>query len=590
MRANLKRRRGRRWVALGLAAAVLVLIAPAAPVAAPRAPAAFIVQASTTGLAAQAVAAVGGELTHRLEIINAVGARLADEQLAILRAGHGIRVYENRTAETAVNTTELGPVGDVEIGGSERVEHQGIDTEYPAFIDADKLHRAAIDGAGVTIAFLDTGVWTEGSQIERGVAQDGHGRDRILAQYNAVADIETSGPILAQLLDAPGVATDMSGHGTHISSVSASSYVAEAKGNLQLYNGVAPNADLVVVKSFDADGRGTYLDVIRGIGWVVANRSRYGIRVLNLSFSAEPISYYWDDPLNQAVMQAWQMGIVVVASAGNRGPDAMTIGVPGNVPYVITVGAMSDAASQDPSDDFLASFSSTGPTFEGFVKPEVLAPGGHVMGLMSEKSLIAAEHPEFHNGASYFTMSGTSQATAVVSGVAALMLQADPGLTPDDLKCRLMANARPAVEEGPVTGELKLAYSVFQQGAGLVNARDAAYDWSKGCANSGLDIGLDLAGTQHYGGRANRDESGAYYLDGLEGDGFTWSDGFLWSDGHKFHEGYAWNDGFLWSDGMVWSDGYTWSDGLLWSDGLVWSDGITWSDAYMAINRWVEQE
>ena len=171
-----------------------------------------------------------------------------------------------------------------------------------------------------------------------------------------------------------------------MSSVAASSYLAKAEGNERLYNGVAPNADLVVVKSFDANGVGTYLDVIRGIDWVVANQDRYGIRVLNLSFSAEPISYYWDDPLNQAVMNAWRMGIVVVASAGNRGPDAMTIGVPGNVPYVITVGAMSDAASTNPNDDFLASFSSTGPTYEGFVKPEVVAPGGHVMGLMSEKS------------------------------------------------------------------------------------------------------------------------------------------------------------------------------------------------------------
>ena len=127
----------------------------------------------------------------------------------------------------------------------------------------------------------------------------------------------------------------------------------------------------MVIKAFDADGRGSYLDVIRGIDWVVANRDRYGIRVLNLSFSARPVSYYWDDPLNQAVMRAWQLGIVVVASAGNRGPDAMSIGVPGNVPYIITVGAMSDAASKRANDDFLASFSSTGPTYEGFVKPDV---------------------------------------------------------------------------------------------------------------------------------------------------------------------------------------------------------------------------
>ncbi len=123
--------------------------------------------------------------------------------------------------------------------------------------------------------------------------------------------------------------------------------------------------------------------MIRGIDWIVANKDTYGIRVVNLSFSAPPQSYYWDDPLNQAVMAAWRSGIIVVASAGNLGPDPMTIGVPGNVPYVITVGAMTDNFTPDDgSDDVLASFSSPGPTLEAFVKPEMVAPGGHVVSTM----------------------------------------------------------------------------------------------------------------------------------------------------------------------------------------------------------------
>ena len=130
-----------------------------------------------------------------------------------------------------------------------------------------------------------------------------------------------------------------------------------------LYNGVAPDASLVVVKAFDRDGAGSYMDVIRGIDWVVPNKDAYDIRVLNLSFSAPPQSYYWDDPLNQAVMRAWEAGIVVVASAGNTGPDPMTVGVPGNVPYVITVGAMTDNYTPDDgTDDVLAAFSAAGPT------------------------------------------------------------------------------------------------------------------------------------------------------------------------------------------------------------------------------------
>ena len=159
----------------------------------------------------------------------------------------------------------------------------------------------------------------------------------------------------------------------------------------QGFNGIAPDAGLVGVKAFDDDGRGSYANVIRGLDWIYQNRDVYDIRVVNLSFSAEPRSYYWDDPLNQAVMALWEAGIVVVASAGNRGPDAMTIGVPGNVPYVITVGAMSDNCTPgDGSDDFLASFSSAGPTVEGFVKPEVVAPGGHMLGVVDPIAL----HPE----------------------------------------------------------------------------------------------------------------------------------------------------------------------------------------------------
>ena len=108
------------------------------------------------------------------------------------------------------------------------------------------------------------------------------------------------------------------------------------------YNGIAPGADLVSITAFDRYGAATYLSIIQGVQFAVENKDRYGIRVLNCSFSAPARSHYWDDPLNQAIMAAWNAGIVVVTSAGNNGPDPMSVGVPGNVPYIITVGAMSD--------------------------------------------------------------------------------------------------------------------------------------------------------------------------------------------------------------------------------------------------------
>ncbi len=330
------------------------------------------------------------------------------------------------------------------------------ETNYPALIGADTLQRAGITGKGVTIAMLDTGFWNDATQF--------YGT-RILA----TRDVTNGGT--------GAVKGDPYGHGTHITSIAASG----AQNLAGQYLGIAPKANLVIVRAFDGYGAGRYVDVISGINWIVANKAKYNIRVLNLSLGAPPQSYYWDDPLNQAVMAAWKAGIVVVAAAGNEGPEPMTIGVPGNVPYVITVGALTDNGTPyNATDDKLASFSSTGPTFEGFVKPELVSPGGHIAASMSSSSYLANIDPDSMKLLQQmFTMSGTSQATAVASGVVALMLQDDPSLTPDTVKCRLMAAARPAVKSNG-----KLAYSVFQQGAGLINAVDAVNSAATNCANA----------------------------------------------------------------------------------------------------------
>ncbi len=468
-------------------------------------------------------------------------------------------------------TLEYAAAGVLEDG------YSTLATHYPSLIDADRLHSAGITGRGVTVAFLDTG----NSLVSSTIHYNADSQWRYLAQYSATGDYlnEYGDPFFGQ------TGQDVMGHGSHLISAALSAK-STADGK---YNGVAPGADLVTIRAFGGDGSGYYSDVIRGIDWAVRNKDRYGIRVLNMSFSATPVSHYWDDPLNQAVMAAWQAGIVVVASAGNDGPDPMTIGVPGNVPYIITVGAMTDNYTASVvDDDRLASFSSTGPTLEGFVKPEVVAPGGHILGTMGWYTTIGENHPEYRVSYPYYSMSGTSQAAAVTTGVVALMLQADPSLSPNDVKCRLMASARPAVKTDGT-----LAYSVFQQGAGLVNAYDAAYATNSGCANRGIDIGLDLAGSQHYRGRANLWPDGTYYLDGLEGDGFLWSEAFLWSEGFLWSDAFVWSDAFLWSDAFVWSDAFLWSDGFLWSDAFVVFDGFLWSDSLtetMSVNVWVEEE
>ncbi len=485
---------------------------------------------------------VGGTVTHELRIINAVGARLtAAQQAELLELNPDLRLHQDSVIEASSEQSDS--------------DADSTQSQFNRLIDADRVHREGFTGRGVTVAVLDTGVWKTGA-----LAQDTDGRQRILAGYDAIRD-EVSLP----------KARDRNGHGTHVASIVANS---EPNGSGD-YNGVAPDADLVVVKAFGNNGKGSYANVIRGLQWVVANRQAYGIRILNLSFSARPRSFYWDDPLNQAVMSAWNSGILVVVSAGNTGPEPMTVGVPGNVPYVVTVGAMTDNFTPgDGTDDVLASFSATGPTAAGFAKPEVVAPGGHLKGSMHKKARIARRHPAYHDGSSYFTMSGTSQAAAVVTGVAALMLDAKPNLKPKDIKCRLLDAARPALDE---TGER--IYSILQQGAGLVNAYDAVHSKARNCANRGMNIRHDMAGRKHYSGRARMDESGTFYILGQEEYSWTGS--------------YARSSGFVWSDDPAWTDSFSWTQGFVWSDDRVWTDGFVWSDDLTekaCVNVWVPQE
>ena len=484
----------RRALGFCVPAAAIALWLTAGPVARPAArppqPKAqsLIVQAADLERAREIVRAVGGTVTHELGIIGAVVAELSPAQVQALRDIRPTpRIYGNTTVQAAYDSDWWSQ--DVTDGSSTRPA-----TYYPTLIGANRLHAQGITGSGVTVAVLDSGLWEYST-----LRNDSAGRPRIRARYDAIAN---------RLSFWNGV-SDGFGHGTHVTSIILDSG-RTADGD---FEGVAPDARVIPVKAFDGRGMGTYANVIRGIGWVVANKDFYGIRVLNCSFSAKPRSHYWDDPLNQAIMRAWQAGIVVVVSAGNAGPDAMTIGVPGNVPYVVTVGAMTD--NNTPSlftDDKLASFTSAGPTVEGFVKPDLVAPGGHMIGVMSGDSYLAQAYPSYRVGSSYFRMSGTSQAAAVVSGAAALLLDANPELGPDDVKCQLLAGARPAV-----TGAGALAYSVFQQGAGVVSAYDSVRDGRMGCANDGLDVWKDLRGVQHYGGRANRTSGGTYYLMGLRG-------------------------------------------------------------------------
>ncbi len=360
----------------------------------------------------------------------------------------------------------------------------------------DALHLQGITGKGVTVAVVDSGLWEHEALIK-----DTEGKSRLIARYDALTDVVDHEVV------------DESGHGTHMASIIAhSGETTRDGGPTGTYKGVAPDVGLVAVKVLDREGFAHVLEIVRAIQWVVDNREKYNIRVLNLSFAQKPRWPYWEDPVNQAAMRAWAAGIAVVAAAGNDGPDPETIGSPGNLPYLITVGAVTDSWTPDTrDDDYIPDFSSRGPTPSGHIKPDVVALGGHMTGLIHPESAIALEQPEDILRTGEFVSTGSSQASAFVTGILALLIQLEPDLTPDDLKCKLISSAEPAINRNG-----KLAYSPFQQGYGYVTATRAVTLGQRGCGNTDFDLHAELESAQHFLGPAIVDDDGGPTLPGLQ--------------------------------------------------------------------------
>jgi subtilisin family serine protease len=262
------------------------------------------------------------------------------------------------------------------------------------------------------------------------------------------------------------------GHGTHVAGIVAGNGLDS--GGLR--SGVAPSARLIVLKVLDAAGRGRISDVIAALDYVVANASPLNIRVVNLSVATGVYESYDTDPLTLAARRAVEAGIVVVAAAGNYGRDASArrmyggITAPGNAPWVLTVGASNHMGTVRRSDDMMAAFSSRGPSaIDLGAKPDLVAPGVGIESLADPNSaMYSSQSTYLLNGIvptryrPYLSQSGTSMSAPVVSGTVALMLQANPSLTPNQVKAILQ-----------YTAEINSGYDPLTEGAGFLNARGA---------------------------------------------------------------------------------------------------------------------
>jgi serine protease AprX len=303
-------------------------------------------------------------------------------------------------------------------------------------IGADDLWARGVDGAGVGVAIIDSGV----------VPVDG------LAGAGKVVN----GPDLSFESQATDYRyLDTFGHGTHMAGIIA----GNDDGS---FRGVAPGARLINLKVATRDGATDVSQVIAAIDWVVQHRHDPGldIRVLNLSYGTDGTQSYRVDPLAKAVEEAARHGIVVVVSGGNDGSDRPSLVNPATDPYVLAVGAVNLKGTASALDDVVAPFSSRGSSTRSV---DVVAPGVSITSLRNPGSTIDSEHASAVVADRFFRGSGTSQAAAVVSGAAALLLDARPDLTPDQVKRLLMTTASPLLLTG-----------TRAQGAGRINVNLAS--------------------------------------------------------------------------------------------------------------------
>ncbi len=471
-----------RWrcgrVALAAAAAVLCSLAPPGPdawaatgtVPVADAPAATgtvpVIYAADPGrdeAARAAVTAAGGRVTRELPLIAAHVADIPTSALpglsrhpsiAWVERDRQVRLLHNADADPADGPTSLFHLAET--------------------VRAKQVRGSGATGGGVDVALLDSGVVPVNGLTSPGKVVNGPD-----------LSFESGRDELRHL--------DTYGHGTHMAGIIAGRDDALVSPVRQSSHGdvagIAPDARIVNIKVADSSGATDVSQVIAGIDWVVQHGRSNGldIRVLNLSFGTDGVQDYRVDPLAHAVEQAWRQGIVVVVAAGNDGYGDARMNAPAYDQYVIAVGASDGLGTVDPADDVVAGFSSRGDSVR---RPDLLAPGRSVVSLRDPGSQLDIEHPAARVGTRLFRGSGTSQAAAVVSGAAALLLSQRPTLTPDQVKALLTSTARPLASPDPAGG----AGSLDVWAAARAATPATTQEWPRSAGTGSLEL---ARGTHH---------------------------------------------------------------------------------------------
>jgi hypothetical protein len=501
-------------------------------------------------LAEETVRGYGGRVGRHLSIIDSFAASVPRDRLGELAASPAVASV-TRDARVRLSHAVDGFDASTDSGS--------MFTIAQTVTRAGEFWNDGFTGRGVDVALIDSGV----------VPVDG-----LTAPGKVI-----NGPDLSFESQAENLRyLDTYGHGTHMAGIIAgrddATPVPVRKGNHDQFTGMAPDARIVNVKVADANGVTDVSQVIAAIDWVVQHRRDNGmnIRVLNLSFGTDGTQSYRLDPLTFAVEAAWRKGIVVVVAAGNQGYGSASLNNPAYDPFVIAVGAGDPKGTYGHPDDEVAEFSSCGTSSRG---PDLVAPGKSVVSLRAPGSNIDVTHPEGRVNTRLFRGSGTSQAAAVVSGAAALLIDQRPSIAPDQVKALLENSAAHLWGEEPRC-----------QGAGMLDLKSAIWRPTPVAVQTWLPA-TGLGSLDEARGTARISDGEVELRGEMDIFGAAWNPARWTVDtlSEVAWAGGTWN-GNLWA-GDSWTAtswaGKSWSEAL-WSS-KSWS-GKSWSEASWSSKSW----
>jgi serine protease AprX len=443
---------------------------------------------------------------------------------------------------------ELADDPDIVFITRDRVVKPSLDYAVPT-VGGTFARSLGADGRGIGVAVIDSGI-QETEDL----------RGRIVYRENFVEE-DPRKP------KDDRSARDDYGHGTHVAGVLA----GDGQKSGGKFAGMAPKARLISLRVLSDSGEGRDSYVIAAIQRAIELKSKFNIRVMNLSLGRPIYESFRTDPLCLAVESAWKAGIVVVVAAGNEGRNNTagnlgygTILAPANDPYVITVGAMKTEGTLSRGDDSIASYSSKGPSvLDNIIKPDIVAPGNRMVSILSHRNALLAElFPANVVNKDYIRLSGTSVAAPMVSGAAALLLQKQPALTPDQVKARLMKTAvksfptTATITDG-ATGKVYTSYhDVFTVGAGYLDVVAAL------TSNDTPPLGLRAVSPIAV---FHPDTNQVFALadpSAVCGDSAIWGTSVVW--------GTICGNSAIWGSSAVWGSSVVWGTSALWGTSAVW--------------------